>query len=550
MTTPNQATISELESLLQRDEAEHLEFKEAKTNFEFDRLVDYCCALANEGGGRMVLGATDRRPRRVVGTRAFLEPKRTINGLVERLHLRVTVEEIHHPDGRVLVFRIPPRPAGYPIQVKGTYWMRSGESLVPMTSDQLRSIFNETGPDYTAEVCRGLELKDLDPEAIERFRKRWIERAGLESLASQSQDQLLADAELKLPHGITYAALILFGSRQAIGRYLAQSEVIYEYRSAEGEIRTQDRQEYRQAFFLFYEDLWNKIDARNDLQSFQDGLFRREMATFNEGVVREALLNAVCHRDYRLSGSVFVKQYPRRLEIVSPGGFPPGVTTSNILNRQTPRNRRLAEAFARCGLVERSGQGLDIIYRECIREAKDLPSFAASDDFQVSISLDGQIQEPRFIPFIEKVISESQQHISLNGLLAINAVYAEKPIPPEVREQLPRLVELGILEQIGRGKGQRFVLARGFYSFLGQKGAYTRAVGLDRETNKALLLKHVNAYSKVGARLAELREVLPALSEGQLQTLLRELKETGLILVEGKTRGGKWFPASAKSDQK
>ena len=77
------------------------------------------------------------------------------------------------------------------------------------------------------------------------------------------------------------------------------------------------------------------------------------------------LLNAVSHRDYRHPGSVFVRQFPRHIEIVSPGGFPPGITPENILDHQFPRNRRIAETFARCGLVERSGQGADRIVEEC-----------------------------------------------------------------------------------------------------------------------------------------------------------------------------------------
>jgi ATP-dependent DNA helicase RecG len=93
--------------------------------------------------------------------------------------------------------------------------------------------------------------------------------------------------------------------------------------------------------------------------------------------VREALLNAVAHRDYRLGGSVFVRQYARRLELVSPGGFPPGITTENIVDQQNPRNRRLAEALAQGGLIERSGQGMNLMVERAIRQSKALPSFVA-----------------------------------------------------------------------------------------------------------------------------------------------------------------------------
>jgi ATP-dependent DNA helicase RecG len=132
-------------------------------------------------------------------------------------------------------------------------------------------------------------------------------------------------------------------------RWLAQAELVFEYRSSEASGPAADREEYRQGFFLWHDAVWNKINLRNDRQSYQDGLFRVELPTFDEVSVREALLNAVAHRDYRLGGSVFVRQYPQRLEVVNPGGLPAGITPANILDQQNPRNRRLAEARASAG---------------------------------------------------------------------------------------------------------------------------------------------------------------------------------------------------------
>ncbi|GEM_PF-2831167 len=125
-------TFADLEQLLTESEGDRIEFKEARSSYQFDKLVDYCAALANEGGGRVVLGATDRRPRSVVGTKAFEEPGRAVSGLMERLRVRVTVFEIFHPTGRVLVFEVAPRPLGMPIEVNGRYLARSGDILRPM----------------------------------------------------------------------------------------------------------------------------------------------------------------------------------------------------------------------------------------------------------------------------------------------------------------------------------------------------------------------------------------------------------------------------------
>ena len=97
----------QLQEWLNAREDEHLEFKEAKNNFHFEKLVKYCAALANEGGGSIVLGVNDTLPRKVVGSQVFTDLERTKAGLIEKLRLRVEAQEIAHPDGRVLVFTAP-----------------------------------------------------------------------------------------------------------------------------------------------------------------------------------------------------------------------------------------------------------------------------------------------------------------------------------------------------------------------------------------------------------------------------------------------------------
>ncbi|HEY0341400.1 MAG TPA: ATP-binding protein, partial [Steroidobacteraceae bacterium] len=132
---PAASQIGRLRCLLAARENEHLEFKEARNNFHFEKLVKYCAAMANEGGGSIVLGVTDKRPRRVVGSHAFADVERTKAGLLEKLHFRVEIDVIMTAEGRVLIFEVPSRPLGTPVGVDGAYWMRAGEDLVSMTPD-------------------------------------------------------------------------------------------------------------------------------------------------------------------------------------------------------------------------------------------------------------------------------------------------------------------------------------------------------------------------------------------------------------------------------
>lgn len=539
-------TVEQLRSLMKAKEAEHLEFKEAKERFDFEKLVRYCVALANEEGGRIILGVTDKKPRQVVGTQAFSNMERTKAGLLERLHVRVETDAIDHPNGRVLVFTVPSRPIGMPIHYKGAYWMRSGEDLVPMTADKLKKIFAESQPDFSAEICEKATEKDLHPEAIEVFRDMWRRRSGNPALEHLTHRQLLNDAELMVGGGVTFAALILLGTREALGRHLAQSEVVFEYRSAESSITYQQRMEYRQGFFLFHNDLWNTINLRNDKYHYQEGLFVWNIPTFNESVIREAILNAVSHREYRLSGSVFIRQFPKRIETVSPGGFPPGITAENILWRQFPRNRRIAEAFAKCGLVERSGQGADRMFENSVRESKLPPDYSGTDDYQVSLVLHGEVQDPLFLRFLEQIGKETLSTFHTTDLLVLDLVHREQSIPRWARDRLPLLRGSGVIEKVDR----KYILSRRFYKFVGRKGVYTRKRGLDRETNKALLLKHIRDNKEHGSRFREFKDVLPGLTRDQIQTLLREMTKDGHVHSVGRAHGARWFPDMEKGASK
>jgi len=84
------------------------------------------------------LGVTNKRPRKVVGTSAFQNPVKTVSQIYNKLHFRVNIDAVVHPDGRVLIFEIPSRPKGTAYQYEGRYLMRSGEELVSMSEDQLR----------------------------------------------------------------------------------------------------------------------------------------------------------------------------------------------------------------------------------------------------------------------------------------------------------------------------------------------------------------------------------------------------------------------------
>jgi ATP-dependent DNA helicase RecG len=409
-----------------------------------------------------------------------------------------------------------------------------------MTADMLRRIFDENRPDFTAEICEGATVEDLDPLAIEDFRRRWYARTRNPAILTLPSMQLLQDAELVVEGGITYAALVLLGRSRALSQYLAASEIVFEYRLNEAPGPANQREEFRCAFLLAYDRVWDLIDLRNDKQHYQYRFIMFAIPTFSEPAAREALLNAVAHRDYRHPGSIFVRQYPRRLEIVSPGGFPSGITADNMLYRQKPRNRRLADSFARCGLVERAGQGADRIYEECVRQGKPLPDFTHTDGYQVSLTLHGDIADDGFLQFLRRVSDEGVIALTTQDLLVFDHVRRGRRIPKTLRPSLRNLLEVGVLASTGRGRGTVYSFSPRFMSG-NSSGVVRFDRARDRKVQKDLLLRHVQSKADVGARFEELQRVLPDVGRIQIQRLMRELRQEGWIELRGETKAARWF---------
>lgn len=535
--------IKQLETWMQETEGETLEFKQARNRFGLDELTEYAVALANEGGGKIILGVSDQRPRNVVGSTAFSQPEQTRGQLNQRLHLGISFDIVNHPDGRVLIFHIPSRPAGIPIQFRGKYLVRQDESLVGMSGERLTAIYAESGHDYSADICDGLSIDDLSDKAVEDFRKRWIAKSGNGQLAGLSKQQLLFDIEVATEEGVNFAGLVLFGTRTAVRKHLAQSEIVFEYRSTNAAGPAGQREEFTEGFFLYFDQLWNLVNLRNDKQHYEDGPFVLEVKTFQERAVREAILNAVSHRNYQLASNVFLRQYPERIEIDSPGGFAPEITPENILVRQSPRNRRIAEVFAKCGLVERAGQGVDLMYQLAIRDSKETPDYSKSDQFTVSVTLKGRVLNKAFVRFVLKCDVGALESLSTEQWLALDRLSREEQLRNCSSESVDQLLSLQLIERVS---ATRFILPRLYYEFLDRIDSYNRM--REKEIKRELLESELQKYRVDGLHISDLDKILPDEERKAIRRLLKDLEDDNRVHAKGENRWTRYYPGPSEED--
>jgi ATP-dependent DNA helicase RecG len=349
---------------------------------------------------------------------------------------------------------------------------------------------------------------------------------------------LLIDCGAITDDGITYAALILFGTRKALNKHLSQSEVSFEYRSSEAAGPAQQRADFRVGFFTYYDKVWELVNLRNDMQNYQDGLFVLDVPMFNERVIRETLLNAACHRNYQLGGTIFVKQFRERIVFESPGGFPTGISPENIIHKQFRRNRLIADILALCGLIERSGQGMDLIYELSIREGKPLPDFKGSDNYFVFITLNGKILDKNLILLFKRIDEEILNLFTTDDFLVIDALFHGKRITRELRTRMKHLSSMGIVEHIGFGN---YNLSEKLFALNNKPSIQKRLVGADRERIKEHLYIKIKSSGTVGIQISELVQMFPNLSREQIKNLLRDLKNEKKMLPKGKANKARWF---------
>jgi len=531
-------TSEEFNKLLRRHEDPTLEFKAARNSFSKDKdLPDYCAAISNEGGGKLILGVDSGR--KVVGTKAFQGTHNTLSHeLLQKLKIiRVDVEELIHPDGRVLIFYIPPHPQGQVIRSSGKYSMRAGESLVEMDNLTLKRILNETDTDFSSQIVDGLSLTDLDEQALENFRKRWAQKAKREDYITYSNEKMLHAIGLLSDKRLKYASLILFGKKEKIDELLPGSEIIFEWRQDVKKIPYDFRKNWREPFFKIYDEVWEEINKRNSRNPFQDGLFQCEVYAFNEKAIREAVLNAVAHRDYTIHGqSIFIKASPEEFAIESPGGFPHGITIENVLYERYWRNRCIAETLERAGLVERSGQGMDDIFETTIREGKGLPDLSKTDTFAVRLGIPAQVKDKNFILFLEKVTNEKQITFSFEEIYELEKI-RERQIVTDV-EHKEKFLNIGIVERVGRTRGVKYILSHKYYKHEGKVGIYTRLSGIPRQKQKELILKHFEKNER--GFFKDFQDIFPELKQMDISNLLQELKREGKITHKGSAKKGFW----------
>lgn len=544
-------TIEQLRNM--RESEDHVEFKRCQQgNLSFngsdkqkpsDRrkcILGYVVALANANGGYLVLGMEDAFPHKVVGTSQCENALGKLeNEIYKALQIPVDAYELFdEQNNRVVVVEIPRHPVGKALRFEDVPLWRSGEELIPMPDKVLFSILQETDPDYSQAICEGVTIDDLDKEAIDILKEKYARKQNNPTFTSLSDRQALSDLKLIEGNKVTNAAVLLVGKAEIIQQNFPQAKVQHEFRTTEGQERFDKRLSFVAPFYILIDQLWKAVNDRNGSVPVQEGAYMFDIPFFNEEVIREVINNAFAHRDYRLASEIVIKQYSTKLSVISPGGFPIGVTLENILTvSSTPRNRLLADVLAATGIVERSGQGMDVIFRLTLSEGKQTPDYSKTNDYQVTAILSATVKDPGFALFIKSIQQElpENQKLSVFDVLTFCAIREGKQ--PKDKEIAKRLYSMGYLEKRGKTSAIRYILPRRYYELTGNQSEYSELTDWDDEQIWSVLFRYLKKYGT--AKKTDIAKLIGQhISDSQLRRLLERLSEgpNPPLIKEGKTR--------------
>ena len=541
-----------------------IEFKSDRKRLSDNDLVEALVCLANSDGGELWLGVEDD------GTPTGLHADHLmlvgLPGLVAARtspSLNVTVESLA-VDGVAVACIAVPKAVSEVATASGVYVRRrlkhdgTPECVPMLPHDRISRAATLGLLDVSAQPVAGATLADFNPLERERLRQA-VQKYGGDRVLLELDDEAMDGAlglSVRLPDGQrvpSLAGLLIIGREEALRRLVPTHEFAFQV-LAEQAVRFN---EFRNVPLLHAIE-WLETNFRpyNPEEELQVGLFRVPVPKVDLGAFREAVANALIHRDYHRLGAVHVRLENEALVVSNPGGLMDGVTLANLLTTEPrPRNRVLADAMKRIGVVERSGRGVDKIFRGLLKFGRPAPDYSRTDANSVIVRLGTDAADLDFRRLVVEEEGRRGSELPIDSLIALAAVRELKRVTADelagriqrdagsAKHTLEALCEAGLVEAHGATRARSYTLSAGVYQAVGDKAAYTRQAGFTPIQHEQMVLNYVRQHGRI--KRAEVME-LCRLSSDQAAKLLKKLKARGALLQQGERRGSSYTLGSAE----
>jgi len=542
-------TPEELRALIAGGESLTVEFKSDQGPLSDAGLIETAVCLANGPGGALLIGVEDDgqvtglhpRHRTHPGAVAAFIASRTVPPLA------VEADFVDLPEGQVAVLTVPA--AHQPVSTSdGRLLIRYQDvhdrpGCRPLYAYELTNWLAQRGQaDPTALVVSDASRDDLDPLEFARLRRMVEENPGDTALLGLSDREIAGALGLTRSEGDrlrpTLAGLLLVGKEAALREYVPAHEVAFQVLHGSDVAVNQFR---RWPLLRVHEWLTEAIGVRNEEQELMVDGVRIGVPRYDRAGVREAINNALIHRDYTRLGAIHVQLRDDHVRVSNPGGFVEGVGPDNLLvTEPRPRNPRLADAFKRVGLVERTGRGVETIYRGQLRNGRRPPDYTLSTAASVSVILSSGPADLGFVLLAVQGGRRLGRALEVDELLALwqahrGGTAAVQTLAPVLQRDLAHTSDL----LTGLAQAGLLQVSRGLYRLT---SALYREAQVEQPAiaPEEMILAYVQVHGRITRREAV---AFCGLTEKQAEYRLKQLVQAGLLRLVGRGRSAYYVPA-------
>lgn len=537
-----------LENLMERWEYETVEFKEAKSNYDMDKIGRYFSALSNEANlkqqqyGWLIFGVSEKdKIKHLVGT----SYKKGDSSILEKFKYEISrdttngmtfyeiVEIYPVVDGkeyRVLMFKVPAAATGIPTDWRTNYYERSGESLVPLKQYKIDAIRSQERKDWSKQIVENARMEHLDKDAISLARVKYKEKMNqdyiMEEVDNMTDEQFLSKVKLIHEGKVTNAGMLLLGSEDYDYLMATPPSIMWRLYGADGSDK--DYEIFKIPFINVVDKVFAKV--RNLTYRYmpnQMTLFPMETEQYNSWLIRELLNNCIAHTNYQLGGRIYVNEFEDKLKFTNPGDFIPQ-KVENVLevgyNPPFYRNKLLADTMVSFHMIDTATLGIRRAYN--IQKAKyfPMPDYNISSGTQVEVTVYGKTIDDNYMHILY-----DHQDLDLQTVFLLDRVQKGLPLDKDDVDKLraARLVE---------GRISSLFLSASASKSIDDSASYIKNKGFDDKYYKDLVIEYLKQYKT--AKKKDIRELLwgklpevlsDTQKENKIRNLLTSMKKAGNI---------------------
>jgi len=508
-------------------ENEVVEFKEAKTSYDPEKLGKYFSALSNEanlqeqGRAWLVFGVKDQGAE-IIGSQYRRETAHLMKikeEIANQTTGNLTFTRIHEEtvEGkRILLFEIPAAPQGIPIAWKRHFYGRDNEALVGLNLNELETIRSQRSiNDWSVGLCPEASLADLDPAAIEKARAEYLIKNPNQAKEIPEWDAatFLNKAKLTINGQITRTVLLLLGKPES-EHYLSPAVFRMTWLLKDKDGIEKDYEHFGLPLILSVEKILRKIRRIRYRYMLPGTIFPEEVEQYDSYLIREALHNAVAHQDYELGGRIIlVENENDSLIFVDEGSFLPG-SAEAVIEADAPstnyRNQFLVAAMVNLNLIDTIGSGIKKMFRLQRERFFPMPEYNLEGE-KVAVTIQGKVLD---VGYATKLALMPE--LGLRDIVLLDKVQKRKALTSTEIQHLKRA-------KLIEGRKPNFHISTDVASKTEQEVDYMKQRGIDNDYCRTMILKSLKSFKSMSR--SQFEEIL----SGKLSETLSEKQKSDKI---------------------